>query len=82
MDIQQLGHVTCPGIIIVPFKGGSDVGTLLGDEIPLVLGSLAGPDGSDQVSNTQRSRHGSTAGTLLVPVGVDHRVSVCIECIR
>ena len=58
MYVEQLGHVTSSGITVVSFERGADVGTLLVDEVTLVLGRLAGTDGPDQVTHTRRRRHG------------------------
>ena len=53
VDVEQLGYVPGSGIIVVSLEGGSDVGTFLVDEVPLILGSLAGSDAPDQVTNAQ-----------------------------
>ena len=57
VDVEELGYITCPGVIVIPFERCSDIGTLLVDEVSLILGSLAGSDSSDKVTDTQCRRH-------------------------
>lgn len=62
VDVEQLGHIPGPSIIVVSLEGRPYVRTLLADEVSLILGSLTGPNTTDQVTHTLCCRHGSEGG--------------------
>ncbi len=53
VDIEELSDITRPGIIVVSFKGGPDVSTLLGNEVSFILSSLTGSNSTNEVTHTQ-----------------------------
>ena len=57
VDIEQLGHVPCPGIVVFPLERCPDVGTLLGDQVTLILSRLTGTNGPNEVTHARSSRH-------------------------
>ena len=57
VNVEQLGHVASPGIIVVPLEGCPNVRTLLRYHISLILSCLARPNHSDQVPDPYRPGH-------------------------
>lgn len=57
MEVQQLGHIACPGLVVFLLKGSAYGSTLLVDEVTLVLGSAARPDVPYKVLQSCMGRH-------------------------
>lgn len=57
VDVQELGHIPGSHIIVVTFEGRPDVGTLLVDQVTLILSCLAASNGPNEISHSGGGRH-------------------------